>query len=108
MRNFLLICGMNRRAGALRRAACWTVAAAAVLLASAPAKAEHTRWWQQNSYEDLNKGTARGVALRSDGKLFLAPRFAEFADANLAYLLVLRADSKGNLYGRTPRSCGWT
>jgi hypothetical protein len=98
MRNFLLICGMNRRAGALRRATCWTVAAAAVLLASAPARAEHTRWWQQNSYEDLNKGTARGVALRSDGKLFLAPRFAEFADANLAYLLVLRADSKGNLY----------
>jgi len=31
-------------------------------------------------------------------KLFLAPHFAEFADANLAYLLALRADSKGNLY----------
>ncbi len=41
---------------------------------------------------------AKGVALRSDGKLFLAPRFAEFADANLAYLLALRADAKGNLY----------
>ena len=31
-------------------------------------------------------------------KLFLAPRFAEFADANLAYLLAIRADAKGNLY----------
>ena len=30
--------------------------------------------------------------------MFLAPRFAEFADANLAYLLQIRADSKGNLY----------
>ncbi len=69
-----------------------------ILLAAVPALAEHTRWWRQDSYEDLDKGTAKGVALRSDGKLFLAPRFTEFADANLAYLLAMRADSKGNLY----------
>ena len=74
------------------------VAAAAVILAAVPALAEHTRWWRQTSFEDFEKGTAKGVALRSDGKLVLAPRFAEFADANLAYLLALRIDSKGNLY----------
>src|SRR5579863_7787131 len=72
-------------------------ALAAVALA-APAFAEHTRWWRQSSFEDFDKGTAKGVALRSDGKIFLAPKFAEFADANLAYLLQIRADSKGNLY----------
>ena len=72
--------------------------AAALLAVAAPALAEHTRWWRQSSFEDFDKGMATGVALRSDGKLFLAPRFAEFADANLAYLLALRADSKGNLY----------
>ena len=71
---------------------------AGVLLAASPALAEHTRWWRQSSFEEFDKGTAKGVALRSDGKLFLAPRFAQFADANLAYLLALRADSKGNLY----------
>jgi hypothetical protein len=98
MRISLLTCRKNRRTGASRRATWWAMTAAAMLLASTPAMAEHMRWWRQNSYEDLNKGTARGVALRSDGKLFLAPRFAEFADANLAYLLALRADSKGNLY----------
>ena len=70
----------------------------AVAIAAAPALAEHTRWWRQSSFEEFDKGTAKGVALRSDGKLFLAPRFAEFADANLAYLLALRADSKGNLF----------
>jgi len=70
----------------------------AVLLAAGPALAEHTRWWRQSSFEDFDKGTAKGVAIRSDGKLFLAPRFAQFADANLAYLLALRADAKGNLY----------
>jgi outer membrane protein assembly factor BamB len=74
------------------------ISVAAVLLAAGPVLAEHTRWWRQSSFEDFDKGTAKGVALRSDGKLFLAPRFAEFADANLAYLLALRADSKGNLY----------
>jgi hypothetical protein len=63
-----------------------------------PALAEHTRWWRQTTFEDFDKGTAKGVALRSDGKIFLAPRFAEFADANLAYLLQIRADGKGNLY----------
>ena len=72
--------------------------AAAVLALAAPALAEHTRWWRQSTFEDFDKGTAKGVALRSDGKMFLAPRFAEFSDANLAYLLQIRADSKGNLY----------
>ncbi len=75
-----------------------SVAAAAIVLAAVPALAEHTRWWRQSSFEEFDKGKAKGVALRSDGKLFLAPRFAEFADANLAYLLALRVDSKGNLY----------
>ena len=70
----------------------------AIVGAAAPALAEHTRWWRQTLFEEFDKGTAKGVALRSDGRIFLAPRFAEFADANLAYLLRIRADSKGNLY----------
>src|SRR5712692_4578208 len=73
----------------------------AVLLAGfapPPARAEHTRQWRQATYEDFDKGTPQGVALRSDGKLVLAPRFAPFADPNAAYLWSLRVDSKGNLY----------
>ena len=72
--------------------------AAALVGLAIPAAAEHTRWWRQTTFEDFDKGTAKGVALRSDGKIFLAPRFAEFADANLAFLLQIRADAKGNLY----------
>jgi hypothetical protein len=67
-------------------------------LAPHAARAEHTRQWRQSSYEEFEKGTAKGVALRSDGKLALAPRFAVFADPNAAYLWSLRVDSKGNLY----------
>ena len=78
--------------------AVWILLAATVLSIAVPALAEHTRWWRQSTFEDFDKGTPKGVALRSDGKMFLAPRFAEFADANLAYLLQIKADTKGNLY----------
>lgn len=71
---------------------------AVIFSVAVPALAEHTRWWRQTTFEEFDKGTAKGVALRSDGKIFLAPRFAEFADAGLAYLLQVRADAKGNLY----------
>lgn len=82
----------------LAHAGAWIVLIAAALVLAVPAMAEHTRWWRQTTFEEFDKGTAKGVALRSDGKLFLAPRFAEFADADLAYLLQIRTDSKGNLY----------
>ena len=52
------------------------------------------------------------MALRSDGKLFLAPRFAEFADANLAYLLhdcaPIRKEISTRRAVRTRRCCAWT
>jgi sugar lactone lactonase YvrE len=83
---------------AFARPGAWIFIAALALAAAMPAVAEHTRWWRQTTFEDFDKGTAKGVALRSDGKMFLAPRFAEFADANLAYLLQIKADAKGNLY----------
>ena len=94
-------CSNGRKMGGVKPPASFSsliIFVAALLLTAAPALAEHTRWWRQASFEEFGKGTAKGVALRSDGKLFLAPRFAEFADANLAFLLEIRADSKGNLY----------
>jgi sugar lactone lactonase YvrE len=61
--------------------------------------AEHTRMWRESSYADFEKGTANGVAIRSDGKLAPAPKFAAYSDPNLAYLWNLRADSRGRIYG---------
>jgi len=77
---------------------CAAALAAAAILAAAPAAAEHMRFWRQTSYEDFEKGTPKGVALRSDGRLVPAPRFAELADPNLAYLWALAADSRGRVY----------
>jgi WD40 repeat protein len=68
------------------------------LLAPALVYAEHTHFWRQSDYSDFEKGTAKGVAIRSDGKLVPAPQFAAFSDPNLMYLWALRTDSRGRVY----------
>jgi len=75
-----------------------SIFALAALAAAQPAHAERTRFWRQTNYEEFEKGTPKGVALQSDGRLVPAPRFAPFADPNLAYLWALRVDSKGRVY----------
>jgi flavin-binding protein dodecin len=68
------------------------------LVAPIAALAEHTRTWRQSDFSEFERGTANGVAIRSDGKLMPAPKFTPFSDPNLAYLWALRADSRGRLY----------
>jgi WD40 repeat protein len=70
----------------------FAVASACVL------RAEHTRHWRVTTYEEFLKGTAHGVAVRSDGRLELAPKFTLVADADASYLWSLRSDAKGILY----------
>jgi sugar lactone lactonase YvrE len=67
-------------------------------LITSPLLAEHTRTWRQGSYEEFLKGTPHGVAVRSDGRLELAPKFTLIADADASYLWSLRVDPKGALY----------
>ncbi len=71
---------------------------AMALIAPALVYAEHTHFWRQSDYSDFEKGTAKGVAIRSDGKLVPAPQFAAFSDPNLMYLWALRTDSRGRVY----------
>jgi outer membrane protein assembly factor BamB len=67
-------------------------------LVSLPLLGEHTRRWRQSTYEEFLKGTAHGVAVRSDGRLELAPKFTLLADADASYLMSVRLDSKGALF----------
>src|SRR5271155_2179008 len=60
--------------------------------------AEHTRYWRQTESSEFERGTAKGVAIRSDGRLMPAPKFDSFSDPNLAYLWALRLDSHSHLY----------
>jgi hypothetical protein len=55
--------------------------------------ADHTRRWRQSTYDEFLKGTAKGVAVRSDGHLELAPKFTLLADADASYLWSLKADA---------------
>src|SRR5471030_3537212 len=54
--------------------------------------AEHTRTWRQSSYDEFLKGTSNGVAVRSDGRLELSPKFTLLADADASFLWSLRVD----------------
>ena len=65
---------------------------------SLPLHAEHTRRWRQSTYEEFLKGSAHGVAVRSDGRLELAPKFTLLADADASYLWSVHLDPKGVLY----------
>ena len=69
-----------------------------VTLLAFSADAEDTRFWHQNKYAQFSKGTPRGVALRSDGEILLAPEFRELADPNLEYVWDVVEDPRGNLY----------
>jgi outer membrane protein assembly factor BamB len=81
-----------------RRLSCIVLLSLPLYFLSSSLYAEHTRRWLQNTYEEFLKGTAHGVAVRSDGRLELAPKFTLLSDADASYLWSLRVDPKGALY----------
>jgi hypothetical protein len=60
--------------------------------------AEGTRTWEQSRFDDLTKGTATGVAIRSAGGLELAPAFKTLYATPSTYIWALTADDAGNVY----------
>ncbi len=62
------------------------------------AAAQGTRLWQQNKYDEFEKGTVHGVAINSDGTLSLAPAFTALYTSPSSYLWDLACDSEGNVY----------
>jgi hypothetical protein len=60
--------------------------------------AEGTRTWEQSKFEDLIKGTTKGVAVRSTGGLELAPAFTALFTTPSTYIWSVAADREGNLY----------
>ncbi len=68
---------------------------------SAAAFADGTRTWEQSKFEDLTKGTATGVAIRSSGGLELAPSFKPLYATPSTYIWAVAADESGNVYAAT-------
>ena len=69
-----------------------------ILFFSIFASSEGTRTWEQSKFDDLAKGTAKGIAIRSAGGLELAPAFRSLSTTRSAYIWSIAADQKGDLY----------
>jgi sugar lactone lactonase YvrE len=72
-----------------------------ILVATGFASGEGTRTWEQSKFEDLSKGSAAGVAIRSMGGLELAPAFKAISTTPSTYIWSIAADPSGNLYAAT-------
>jgi hypothetical protein len=64
----------------------------------ATALAEGTRTWEQSRFDELTRGTATGVAIRSMGGLELAPTFKSLYATPSTYIWAIAADDAGNVY----------
>jgi sugar lactone lactonase YvrE len=76
----------------------WLFAIFSILLLLSFVFAEGTRTWEQSKFEDLIKGTSKGVAVRSTGGLELAPAFTALSTTPSTYIWSIAADREGNLY----------
>ena len=63
--------------------------------------AEGTRTWEQSKFDELTKGTATGVAIRSAGGLELAPAFKLLYATPSTYIWAVASDDAGNVYAAT-------
>jgi hypothetical protein len=71
---------------------------AALFLLSLPLAAGTTHVWTQDDYSAFEKGNIKGLSVRSDGRLTLAPVTKELFDSASAYLWTLARDSHGIIY----------
>ena len=67
-------------------------------LLAGPLAGGNTRVWTQGEFADFEKGNIKGLSLRSDGRLTLAPVTKELFDSATAYLWSIARDSHGILY----------
>ena len=74
------------------------VAPLCLFLVALGAWAEETRTWVQTSEDDFAKGTAKGLSIRNDGKLELAPRLEQIDETPASYFWDIVAAPDGTIY----------
>ena len=72
-----------------------------ILLLSIATFAQGTKTWEQSSFDDFEKGTGKGVAIRSNGALELAPAFKPLLTTPSTYIWAIAADDAGIVYAAT-------
>ncbi|HKD45592.1 MAG TPA: hypothetical protein VKD24_08040, partial [Candidatus Angelobacter sp.] len=63
--------------------------------------AEGTRIWKETAFEDFERGTARGVAIRSTGQLELAPAFKAVYTTPSTFIWSIASSPDGTVYAAT-------
>jgi WD40 repeat protein len=63
--------------------------------------AEGTRTWEQSKFDELTKGTATGIAIRSTGGLELAPTFKSLYATPSTYIWSIATDDSGDIFVAT-------
>lgn len=62
------------------------------------ARAQGTKLWTQSQFEQLEKGTPNGVAIRSDGELVAGPSSTLVTKTPSTYVWSIAVDKSGNAY----------
>ena len=75
-----------------------TVLAAGSALLPGLVSAQGTKLWSVERYDEMEKGTAEGVAIRSDGQLEAGPATSLLYTTGKSYAWSLASDSAGNGY----------
>ncbi len=70
----------------------------AFFLIATAAFAQGTRTWEQSKFDEFERGTAKGIAIRSDGFLELAPAFRPLATTQSTFLWSIASDDRGNVF----------
>jgi hypothetical protein len=71
------------------------------------AVAQGTKLWTQSRYDEMERGTADGVAIRSDGRLEVAPATSLLYTTSGSYVWSIAADAAGNTFlGRGGTTAG--
>ena len=65
------------------------------------AVAEGTRQWKETGYDEFEKGTARGIAIRSTGQIELAQAFKAIYTSPSSFIWSIAADKDGVVYAAT-------
>jgi WD40 repeat protein len=70
----------------------------AFLSVSVACFAQGTRTWVQSNLDDFERGASKGIAIRSDGYIELAPAFRALATTQSTFLWSIASDDHGNIF----------
>lgn len=62
------------------------------------AGAQGTKLWTQSRYDEMERGTTDGIAIRSDGRLEVAPALSPLYTTSGSYVWSIASDATGNTY----------